>query len=102
MFIYNVTTKVNKEIAEAWMRWQLEEHSTEIMATNLFEKFHVFKLHNDEEDVDGITFIFQYYASQKTNYDLYIKNHAPFLRKKAIEKWGDAFISFRSLLERVQ
>lgn len=101
MFIYNITIKVNNSIAEEWLKWQMEEHVPEIMATHLFKNFKIFRL-LDQDDSDGPTFIFQYYADNRKNYDRYVQEHAPMLRVKAFKKWGNGFIAFRSLLERVQ
>jgi hypothetical protein len=38
-------------------------------------------------------------AATEANYQEYVQRFAPLLRKKALEKWGDRIISFRSLLE---
>ena len=101
MFIYNITVKVNKAILKEWLAWQKEEHIPEIMATNLFNEFKMYRLH-DQDDTEGSTYIFQYFTPEKNNYKSYIENFAPSLRKKALNKWGDGFIAFRSLLESVQ
>lgn len=101
MFIYNITIKVNKAIVEDWLKWQMEEHIPEIMSTKFFDHYKSFRL-LDQDDTEGPTFVFQYYASSRKNYDGYITEHATRLRKKAFEKWGNGFIAFRSLLESVQ
>jgi hypothetical protein len=101
MFIYNITIKVNNSIAQEWMKWQMEEHVPEIMATGLFTEFKIFRL-LDQDDYEGPTFVFQYYADERKKYDRYIREYAPRLIEKAFQKWGNGFITFRSLLERVQ
>jgi len=101
MFISNITIKVDNAILQEWMQWQREEHIPEIMATNLFYEYKFFRL-LDQDETEGSTFVIQYYASTKNNYNRYIQQHAPALREKALKKWGDGFIAFRSLLESVQ
>ena len=101
MFIYNITIKVSNAIADEWMKWQMEEHIPEIMATNLFDEYKVFRLHEQNDD-EGQTFVFQYYTSERNNYNQYTNKHAPVLREKAFKKWGDRVIAFKSLLESVQ
>ena len=101
MFIYNITIKVNNAIAEDWLKWQMEEHIPEIMATQLFDSYTTFRL-LDQDDTEGPTFIFQYHTADRKNYDKYLREHAPLLREKAFKKWGDGFIAFRSLLGSVQ
>jgi hypothetical protein len=101
MFIYNITTKVNNAILKDWIKWQQEEHIPEILATNLFDQFQFYRL-LDQDDAEGSTYIIQYHTSEKSNYETYIKDFAPMFRDKALKKWGNNFISFRSLLETVQ
>lgn len=101
MFIYNITIKVDNAILNEWMQWQMKEHIPEIMATNLFDEYKIFRL-LDTDEADGATFVFQFLTSVKNNYGQYIQQHAPALREKALKKWGDRFIGFRSLLEAVQ
>lgn len=101
MFIYNLTIKVNNAIVHEWMKWQMEEHIPEIMATDLFTDYKFYKL-LDQDDTEGQTFVLQYYSATKGNCDNYIKKFAPQLREKAFKKWGDGFIIFRTLMQSVQ
>ncbi len=101
MYIYNITIKVDDDILHEWMQWQREEHIPEIMATNFFYEYKFFRL-LDQDETEGSTFVIQYYASTKNNYNRYIQQHALALREKALKKWGDGFIAFWSLLEPVQ
>ena len=101
MFIYNITFKVDHAILEEWINWQKEEHIPEIMATRFFNDYKFFRL-LDQDESEGPTYIVQYFTDAKENYDQYIHQFAPMLREKAIIKWGDKIISFRSLLQSVQ
>lgn len=101
MFIYNITTKVEHSIVDQWIRWQKEIHIPEIMETGFFSDHRFYKLleHDDEE---GAIFATQFFADSRDDYDKYILQSAPSLRKKAIEAWGDKAVSFRTLLQNVQ
>ena len=101
MFIYNITIKVNNSILKQWMKWQMEEHVPQIMDTHLFSGYKIYRL-LEQDDVGEITYIFQYHTDDIKNYQKYIDEHAPLLREKAISKWGDGFVAFRSLLQSVQ
>ena len=101
MLIYNITIKVSNSIAGEWLKWQREEHIPEIMCTGLFDQYKFFRL-LEQDDTEGPTFVFQFHTSDRKNYDRYIHEHADRLREKALKKWGDRFIAFRSLLEAVQ
>ena len=101
MFIYNVTTKVDHSICDEWQLWQKNIHIPEIMKSGLFYEHRFYQLleHDDEE---GKTFVTQFITKTKSDYEKYIRDFAPDLRKKSQEKWSDKVISFRSLLKNVQ
>jgi hypothetical protein len=101
MYIYNITSKVDIAVCSQWKNWQLQEHIPEIMQTKLFNDFKFYQL-IDQEETDGITHVLQLFFSDKSNYEIYIEDFAPSLRKKAIEKWGDGFISYRTVMQSVQ
>ncbi|MBA2248603.1 MAG: DUF4286 family protein [Chitinophagaceae bacterium] len=101
MIVYNITVKVENEISAEWVQWQLTEHIPEIMATGLFTNHQFFKL-LDQDSEDGVTYVSQYFTNSRNNYDAYIKNFSGELRNKAINKWGNRFIAFRTLMQSVQ
>ena len=59
MLIYNITIKVDHSILEEWIKWQMEEHIPEIMATGLFDRYKFFRL-LEQDDTEGATYIIQY------------------------------------------
>ena len=100
MIIYNETCKVDHSIAAAWLRWLKEEHIPEIIGTGYFT--HAVILHIVEaDDEEGITYAIQYHAENKERYNKYIDNFAEGIRKKSIDKWGNKFIAFRTLMQVV-
>lgn len=101
MLVYNITNKVDHSILDEWIKWQLEEHIPGIMSTNLFTDFKFYRLLEQDES-DGMTYVIQYFTECKENYDAYIHKYAPAFREKAIKKWSDRFIAFRTLLQSVQ
>src|SRR6266496_2943928 len=98
MFVYNITVKVDNKIVQQWLQWQREVHIPEIMATNLFTDNKIFKLLEQDDD-DTSTYVLQYFAETKENYYRYINEYAPGFREKALEKWGNNFIAFRTLMQ---
>jgi hypothetical protein len=100
MFIYNVTIKVANEIANDWLLWLQQEHISEVLATNCFTNATVLRLLEIDEE-EGPTYAIQYFAESKANYNNYIEKYATALREKSFKKWGDKFISFRSLMQVV-
>ena len=100
MIVYNLSIKVSNEIHDDWVKWQKQEHIPEIMATGYFTDYKFFRL-LEHDDSDAIIYIIQYFASSLKEYDAYINEAAPLLSKKAIVKWGDQFIAFRTVMESV-
>ena len=100
MIVYNLSIKVSPKIHKDWVQWQKQEHIPAIMATGYFTANKFFRLLEQDES-EAITYIVQYFAPSIKEYDAYITKEAPLLRKKAIEKWGDQFIAFRTVMETV-
>jgi len=100
MFVYNITTKVDNIIEEEWILWQKEIHIPEILGTGFFYDHRFFKLLDQNED-EGKTYVIQYFALERKDYEEYVRKYAPALREKAFKKWGNQFITFRTLLKSV-
>jgi hypothetical protein len=101
MIIYNVTIKVETQIADAWLQWLLNEHIPYVMQTNCFVDYKVVRL-LEVDDSEGPTFAVQYYAQSKADYNRYIEIQASKMRKISFEKWGESFVAFRSVMEVVK
>ncbi|MCW3082071.1 DUF4286 family protein [Segetibacter sp.] len=100
MIIYNVTIKVDWSIATDWEKWMKEEHIPELLETGCFDKHQLVRLLQVDE-TEGPTYAAQYYAASLTKYDYYLQHHAPALRKKVSEKWGQKCVDFRTLMQVV-
>lgn len=99
-YIYNVTVKVDHCIHDNWLEWMINEHLPEVMNTRCFKRFQFVRL-LDIEESDGFTYATQYYAKVLVDYQSFIQHHEPALKKAAIEKWGNSFIEFASLMQVV-
>jgi hypothetical protein len=53
------------------------------------------------EQDEGPTFVVQYFCDKKIDYLRYKKEHAPQLQQKGIEKFGNKFVAFRSVMELI-
>jgi len=100
MIIYNVTVKTEKEIAKDYLKWLKEEHLNDMMNTGLFSDYRLCRL-MDEEESDGVTFVIQYHCDSIENYQSYIDEHAPGMRKKSLAKFADKFVAFRTVMELI-
>ena len=100
MIIYNVTTKVAAGVAAQWLRWMQQLHIPVVMATGCFTGFKIAHL-LDVDDSEGPTYAVQYEAACMADYERYIGFFADALRRSAYARWGNSFISFRSVMEVV-
>ncbi len=98
MIVYNVTTKVTNAINQSWLQWIQEEHIPGIVNTGCFTHATVLQL-LETDDNEGPTYVVQYFAESKSQYNRYTEKHAAGMRQKAFAKWGDQFIAFRSLMQ---
>lgn len=100
MTVYNVTIKITEAIHDDWLQWLKEEHVPEVIQTGCFTHATILRL-LEVDDTEGPTYTVQYFAESKSLYNNYIEKHAPVLRQKSFEKWGDQFIAFRSVMQVV-
>lgn len=100
MIVYNITCTVDASVADAWIGWQLGEHIPEILATGCFTAHRVLRLLEVDES-EGPTFAIQYEAATMEDYRRYIDGPAAALRQKAFDRWGDRFLAFRTIMEKI-
>ncbi len=98
MIIYNVTVKVDHSIEEKWTQWMKEEHLKDMMDTGLFSDYRMCRL-LDQDETEGVTFVIQYHSDSIENYQSYIQEHAPRMRQKGVNKFGEKFAAFRTVME---
>jgi hypothetical protein len=100
MYIYNVTIKIEHAIHDTWLAWMKEEHIPKVLLTNCFTKCQLVRL-LDIDDTDGPTYAAQYHAATKEDYEQYMNDYAPTLRKDLQDRWNGHFVAFRSLMQVV-
>jgi hypothetical protein len=100
MFIYNVTTQVLWGIHEEWVQWMVQQYIPKVLATGCFVKHQLVRL-LEADETEGPIYAVQYFFHEKGDYTRYIELHDTILRNESFKKWGDSFISFKSLMEVV-
>ena len=98
--IYNVTSTMGAAIAENWLQWIRNKHIPEMIATGCFQQALILQL-TDVDESDGPTFAVQYQADSRAHFNRYLELHADDLRKRAVDRWGDRVLSFRTVLRVV-
>ena len=100
MVIYNVTVKINTEIAGEWLSWMRVHHIPRVLSTGAFHKCRLSRLDLKEED--GITYVLQYDALSQEVLTKYMIHHAPALQREHIDRYANRFVAFRTVLEIIE
>lgn len=100
MIIYNVTIKVEHSIAGPFIHWMREEHIPDVVNTGCFTHALIYHL-MEADDEEGLTYAIQYHAKDYEHYKKYIDHFAESMRKLVIDKWGNKFIAFRTVMQAV-
>jgi len=98
--VYNITIKVEPAIADQWLIWLKEEHIPAVMSTHCFTGFRVVKL-MEVDDTDGPTYAVQFSAASLEEYTKYKKEFSSKLLRQSVQKWGQQFVAFESVMEVV-
>lgn len=101
MIIYNVTLKVDKNIAREWQNWMQETHIPEMLSLGIFTKSSFCRL-LEQEETEGQTFVTQYFCNNQQDYEEYLEHYAKVMRQKGLDKFGDKAIAFRTLMEVIE
>jgi len=86
---------------EGWLGWQVDEQIPAMLKTGLFDSYQLYRLLDQEED-EGPTFVVQYFTSNLERYERFLIEFAPGMQQEGWDKWGDRYIAFRTLMERVR
>ena len=100
MIIYNVTIKVENDIADEWVQWMKQEHMPDLQNTGLFTGSRLCRL-LEQDETEGVTYSAQYTCDNLDDYNTYISKHAQTMREKAFSRCGGTFAAFRSVMEVV-
>lgn len=98
MIIYNVTVKVEADVADAWVSWMKTEHIPDLLSTGLFADARLCRL-LEQDETEGVTYAAQYFCESLTQYNAYIDHHAEKMRDKAFQRFGGKFVAFRTIME---
>ncbi len=99
MIIYNVTINIENDIHDEWLQWMKSVHIPNVMRTGFFLESKMCKILVQEEQ--GTSYCVQYTCANMKDYEEYKKVHALAMQKEVLDKYGDKFVAFRTLLEVV-
>ncbi len=98
MIVYNITSQVSWEVHEAWRLWLMEEFIPSALGTALFSHYQLTRLMEVDEEA-GATYALQLYLSDIGKFEQFRKIHLQYFENRARERWGEAVLSFSTLME---
>jgi hypothetical protein len=100
MLLYNITVGIDKEVEDEWLHWMKHEHIPQVMDTNLFFDFKMYKVLHDQDE-GSISYSIQYFAHNFDQVNLYFEKFAPALQEKLRLRFKDKHVAFMTLLEEI-
>ncbi len=100
MIIYNVTIRIDLSVHDLWLRWMKEEHIPRVMETGCFVESKVYRI-LQEDETEGISYAFQYFAESISDYFNYQNNFAAKLQKESLDLFPDKYTAIRTILKEV-
>ncbi len=100
MIIYNVTINVDDDAHADWLNWMQKVHIPDVLSTGLFTGYRLCRLLDVEDE--GTTYSVQYSCKNLNDYHKYKAEYAPRLQQDALNKFGEKFTAFRTLMEVVE
>ncbi|MDM9630206.1 DUF4286 family protein [Robiginitalea aurantiaca] len=98
MYIYNVTINVDPSIHAAWLEWMKQDHIPGMLDTGKFTEARICRV-LVEEETGGVTYAVQYRADTREKLDAYYQEDAARMRQDGFDRFGEAFVAFRTELE---
>lgn len=97
-YAYNITTLVPEDIRDEWVKWLIETHIRQMLDTGLVAQHYLYQL-KDTDESEGITYTLQLGFLKEDDFLQFRQIHEEEFRKKRLEKWGNACLSFISSME---
>ena len=98
MYIYNVTTNIDKSIQTDWLKWMKGKHIPDMLATGKFSNAKMSQV-MIEEEMGGITYSVQYTTDSVETLQEYYNQNATILREESSNLFKDKFVAFRTELK---
>lgn len=100
--LYSVTVNIQNSVKAEWLRWMMDIHIPEVMATGCFERNYVREVVFPEpEDDDSATFNISYVCAHPIILQEYLDNFATELQEKHSIKFDGKFVAFRTVLKDI-
>jgi len=101
MILYNVTVKVDNDVADEWLHWMQKEHIPAVIDTGHFIGHRICRLLSPRDE-EGQNYSIQYLCDSLKDLQIYQGMHASRLQSEHAERFKDKFVAFRTVMEIVE
>ncbi len=101
MILYNITISISPEIENEFINWMKAKYIPKVLDTGCFFEHRFMRLLHQEPG-EGINFSVQFHTTSIKEMRAFEDKFAKGLRGDLERKFGDQFVSFRSLLQSVE
>jgi hypothetical protein len=101
MILYNITINIEDEAHDHWLAWMRQTHIPDVMRTEMFVDFKMFRLLTSAQDNTGTNYAIQYFCESKEKFEQYKQQYAPALQLEVEKHFAGKYYAFRSVLEQV-
>lgn len=98
MILYNVTTKVDNEIHDEWLKWMQEVHIPDVLKTGMFVEGKICRIITNKEP-DGTSYAVQYLCNNMATFHKYEVQYSKALREDYAAKFAGKYVVYRSMME---
>lgn len=100
MYIYNVTTNIQEDVHDEWVKWMRTEHIPHMLKTGKFSRALMTRI-MVEEEMGGMTYSVQYTTESREMLGDYYKENAAELRAQS-KRFEGKFVAFRTEMKVVE
>lgn len=97
MILYEVTLRVERDIADAYRAW-LDGHVARMLALPGFAGAEVFEVVETPPDARHLTLCAHYRLHDMRALEAYLRDHAAAMRAEGVARFGDRFSAARRVL----
>jgi hypothetical protein len=101
MILYNITINISPNIEDEFIEWMKVDYIPRVLDTGYFYEHRFMRLLHQEPG-EGINFSAQFHTKSLNEMRAFEERFAKGLRMDLERKFGDQFVSFRSLLASVE
>lgn len=98
MIVLNITTKVDKNIAKAWLEWMNAFCIHHFKKISLIQECKLFLLMIEDDEP---TYVTQLVFDNMNEYENYISKEAYIFHNEQQDLFGTQYVSFETLMEQI-